>query len=167
LGQQGGNWSNPFGSFESLFAFVAAAAANTHKACELVFSDPSAASFVEAGRLYRTAAGYLEYSVNNVVPTLRNRGTTVKYPAEVHTPVLQALMHTCLAQVVTVVRLPLAEDCRSSVLVPLDTGSALCDSQSSQRGKAAWNHCQAGNGCAIAVLGCLALLERLGTARLF
>lgn len=65
----------------------------------MVYSDPESAAFVEAGKLFRTAAGYLEYAVNNVVPTLRNRGTTVKYPSEVHTPVLQALMHTCLAQV--------------------------------------------------------------------
>ena len=105
---QAGNWSNPFASFDSLFAFVAAAAANTHKACDLVFKDPAPTSFVEAGKYYRVAAGYLEYAVNNVVPTLRSRGTASKFPCEVLTPVLQALIALCLAQVRKTCRHPVS-----------------------------------------------------------
>lgn len=95
---QGGNWSNPFVSFECLFAFVAVAAAYTRKASTTVFADPSGPTLLEASRLYRTAAGYLDFALNNVVPTLRNRGSA-KYPSEVQTPVLQALSAVCMAQV--------------------------------------------------------------------
>ncbi len=95
---QGGNWSNPFVSFECLFAFVAVAAAYTHKASQMAFADASGPALLEASRLYRTASGFLDFAVNNVVPTLRNRGSA-KYPSEVQTPVLQALSAVCMAQV--------------------------------------------------------------------
>ncbi len=98
---KGGNWSNPFVSFECLFAFVAVAAAYTRKASTTVFADPSGPTLLEASRLYRTAAGYLDFALNNVVPTLRNRGSA-KYPSEVQTPVLQALSAVCMAQVLHV-----------------------------------------------------------------
>lgn len=79
---QGGNWSNPYVSFESLFTFVATAAANMHKACVIVYnltpSDDAGPMFMEAAKLYRTAAGYaphlLRYIYNILICLVSLRG---------------------------------------------------------------------------------------------